>query len=81
MIATARRGAKGTHGKKEAMRNKKPLFTYLKKSKHLEGCKMDKKARTCSCGFYAAVDDYLRLLEIQAKFYRNLAEKIVASEK
>jgi hypothetical protein len=60
--------------------SKQPLFTYLKKSKHLAGCKMDKKKRQCSCGFYAAVDDYLRLLEIQAKHYRELAEKIAASE-
>jgi hypothetical protein len=62
------------------MKTKRPLFTYLKKSKHLAGCKMDKKTRQCSCGFFAAVDDYLRLLEIQAKYYRELAEKIAASE-
>ncbi len=62
------------------MRNKQPLFSYLKKSKHLKGCKMDKKARQCTCGFYAAVDDYLRLLEIQATHYRKLAEQIAASD-
>lgn len=60
--------------------SKQSLFTFLKKVKHLPGCVLDKKNRKCTCGFYAAVDDYLRLLEIQAKHYRDLAEKIVASD-
>lgn len=51
------------------------LLKYLMKSKHLAGCK-HKKGK-CTCGFMDAIDDYQRLLTIQATHYRKLSEEIM----
>lgn len=62
------------------MKRNSPITKYLKKSKHLPGCKVNKKEFKCSCGFFEAVNEYLQLRTIQRNYYEALSVKMLKNE-